>query len=392
MDLAPAKSRWLRAQVLLLCAEQMSRLSSLLRPAPFALPALSASPALPLMPRACAAVGRGQRGAASAGAPAKRRCENITWQEGAVSREAKERLLNQRGCVLWFTGLSGSGKSTVACTLEHALAARGILTTLLDGDNVRHGLNSNLGFSAEDREENVRRIGEVAKLMVEAGLVTLASFISPYRADRNRVRARQKPHDFIEIYMKARAGARASAALLSSTAAAFGSSFVSAQERLLGGVSASSSQHCATSAELRGGAQVPLEVCEERDCKGLYKLARAGKLKGFTGVDDPYEEPERAEIVLEARRADGSLRCPEEMAAQVMCYLEVGASPLAQRACAAEASLHTSVPVSLVVLRQQAACLCAARPRANTQDPRSAPDVTRRLAAAPACGPALHFP
>ena len=194
----------LGAQVLLQYAEQMSRLSSLLRPAPFALPALSASPALPPMPRACAAVGRGQRAAAPAGAPAKRRCENITWQEGAVSREAKERLLNQRGCVLWFTGLSGSGKSTVACTLEHALAARGILTTLLDGDNVRHGLNSNLGFSAEDREENVRRIGEVAKLMVEAGLVTLASFISPYRADRDRVRARQKPHDFIEIYMKAR--------------------------------------------------------------------------------------------------------------------------------------------------------------------------------------------
>ena len=194
----------MRAQVLLQYAEQMSRLSSLLRPAPFALPALSASPALSLMPRACAAVGRGQRAAAPAGAPAKRRCENITWQEGAVSREAKERLLNQRGCVLWFTGLSGSGKSTVACTLEHALAARGILTTVLDGDNVRHGLNSNLGFSAEDREENVRRIGEVAKLMVEAGMVTLASFISPYRADRDRVRARQKPHDFIEIYMKAR--------------------------------------------------------------------------------------------------------------------------------------------------------------------------------------------
>ncbi|KAK9819088.1 hypothetical protein WJX81_001587, partial [Elliptochloris bilobata] len=141
--------------------------------------------------------------------------------------------------------------------------------TLLDGDNVRHGLNCNLGFSAEDREENVRRIGEVAKLMVEAGLVTLASFISPYRADRDRVRARQKPRDFIEIYMK-----------------------------------------------------VPLEVCEERDCKGLYKLARAGKIKGFTGVDDPYEEPENPEVVLEARRADGSLSSPEEMAAQIMCYLE----------------------------------------------------------------------
>jgi len=186
---------------------RMARLSGLLRPAPWALPAVMAPPQL-LPP---AAAGRGaarvqRAGVATAGV--LRRCDNITWQEGAVSREVKERLLNQRGCVLWFTGLSGSGKSTVACTLEHALAARGILTTLLDGDNVRHGLNCNLGFSAEDREENVRRIGEVAKLMVEAGLVTLASFISPYRADRDRVRARQQAGDFIEVHMKARPGRR----------------------------------------------------------------------------------------------------------------------------------------------------------------------------------------
>ena len=133
---------------------------------------------------------------------APQRCQNITWQEGAVSRESKERLLSQRGCVLWFTGLSGSGKSTVACTLEHALAQRGILTTLLDGDNVRHGLNSNLGFCEADREENIRRIGEVSKLMVESGIVTLASFISPYRRDRMRVRERLGCGDFIEVYMK----------------------------------------------------------------------------------------------------------------------------------------------------------------------------------------------
>lgn len=127
---------------------------------------------------------------------------NITWQEGAVSREAKEGLLQQTGCVVWFTGLSGSGKSTVACTLEHALYNRGVHTVLLDGDNVRHGLNSNLGFSEEDRAENIRRVGEVSKLFVESGLITLASFISPYRADRDKVRARMGPKDFIEVYMK----------------------------------------------------------------------------------------------------------------------------------------------------------------------------------------------
>ena len=189
--------------MLLLRAEQMSHLTSLLRPAPWALPMLSAQAALPHAHKACPSMGRAQR-CSVVTAAVQHRCNNITWQEGAVTREAKERLLNQRGCVLWFTGLSGSGKSTVACTLEHALVSRGILTTLLDGDNVRHGLNCNLGFSAEDREENVRRIGEMAKLMTEAGLVTLASFISPYRADRDRVRARQKPNDFIEIYMKVR--------------------------------------------------------------------------------------------------------------------------------------------------------------------------------------------
>ena len=127
---------------------------------------------------------------------------NIKWHEGAVPTEAKEKLLNQRGCVVWFTGLSGSGKSTVACTLEHALAEQGKVTALLDGDNIRHGLNKNLGFSAEDRQENIRRIGEVSKLFSETGLITLVSFISPYRRDRDAVRARLPPGRFIEVFMK----------------------------------------------------------------------------------------------------------------------------------------------------------------------------------------------
>lgn len=129
---------------------------------------------------------------------------NIKWHEGAVPTEDKETLLKQRGCVVWFTGLSGSGKSTVACTLEHALKEQGKLTALLDGDNVRHGLNKNLGFSAADREENIRRIGEVSKLFADAGLITLVSFISPYRQDRERVRARAGPGRFIEVFMKVR--------------------------------------------------------------------------------------------------------------------------------------------------------------------------------------------
>lgn len=128
--------------------------------------------------------------------------QHITWHDGGVSREAKEALLNQRGCVVWFTGLSGSGKSTVACTVEHALYRRGITTALLDGDNIRHGLNCNLGFSEEERAENIRRVGEVTKLFVETGVIALASFISPYRADRDRVRQRMGARDFIEVHMK----------------------------------------------------------------------------------------------------------------------------------------------------------------------------------------------
>lgn len=194
---------------------------------------------------------------------------NIKWHEGSVSRDEREKLLNQRGCVLWFTGLSGSGKSTVAYTLEHALAERGKLAYVLDGDNIRHGLNRNLGFSASDREENIRRIGEVSKLFAEAGVITLVSFISPYRSDRDRVRQRLSEGDFVEVYMK-----------------------------------------------------IPLEVCESRDPKGLYKAARAGKIKGFTGIDDPYEEPTGPEIVMEVSKSDGIMKPPEKMAGEILSYLE----------------------------------------------------------------------
>jgi adenylylsulfate kinase len=194
---------------------------------------------------------------------------NIKWHESMVSTKDKEKIMDQRGCVLWFTGLSGSGKSTVACTLEHALAARGKVTALLDGDNIRHGLNSNVGFSAADRTENIRRIGEVSKLFADTGVITLVSFISPYRADRDRVRARLTPGQFIEVFMK-----------------------------------------------------VPIEVCEQRDPKGLYKKARAGQLKGFTGIDDPYEEPATPEVPLNCFTPDGKKKGPEEMAGELLKFLD----------------------------------------------------------------------
>ncbi|KAF8059728.1 APK2 [Scenedesmus sp. PABB004] len=193
---------------------------------------------------------------------------NIKWHEGGVSTEQKEQLLEQKGCVLWFTGLSGSGKSTVACTLEHALLERGRLTALLDGDNVRHGLNKNLGFTSEDREENIRRIGEVGKLFADQGVITLVSFISPYKKDREAARALLPPGKFVEVYMK-----------------------------------------------------VPIAICEERDPKGLYKKARAGKIKGFTGIDDPYEEPPNAELVLEAVDQSGKMVTPQVSAAKILEYL-----------------------------------------------------------------------
>jgi len=170
---------------------------------------------------------------------------NITWHAGNVTREDRERINGHRGATLWFTGLSGSGKSTVAVALEKALWGRSVRSYILDGDNVRHGLNNDLGFSPEDRTENIRRIGEVAKLFTEAGVINLTAFISPYRADRDRVRALMKPGDFIEVYV-----------------------------------------------------DCPIEVCEQRDVKGLYAKARAGKIPEFTGISAPYEAPEKAEIVL----------------------------------------------------------------------------------------------
>jgi adenylylsulfate kinase len=191
---------------------------------------------------------------------------NITWHEGHVTREERGKLLKQKGCTIWFTGLSGSGKSTIAFTLEHALVQRGRLAYVLDGDNIRHGLNKNLGFSAADREENIRRIGEVAKLFADCGVVTMTSFISPYRKDRDNVR---KLHDdsglpFIEIFVN-----------------------------------------------------TPIGTCEQRDPKGLYKKARAGELKGFTGVDDPYEEPLKPELTIDCTGTS-----PQEATVMLMSYLE----------------------------------------------------------------------
>jgi adenylylsulfate kinase len=191
---------------------------------------------------------------------------NITWHEGHVTRDEREMLLKQKGATLWFTGLSGSGKSTIAFTLEHALVQRGRLAYVLDGDNIRHGLNKNLGFSATDREENIRRIGEVAKLFADAGVITMTSFISPYRKDRDVVRTLhvEGKLPFIEI-------------------------------------------HVAT----------PIGTCEQRDPKGLYKKARAGQLKGFTGIDDPYEAPLHPELTLDATSTS-----PQEAAVQLIEYLQ----------------------------------------------------------------------
>lgn len=196
----------------------------------------------------------------------KIKATNITWHEGHVTRAERESMLKQKGATIWFTGLSASGKSTVAFTLEHALVQRGHLAYCLDGDNIRHGLNKNLGFSAEDREENIRRIGEVAKLFADAGVLTMTSFISPYRADRDKVRAlhNETGMTFIEVY-----------------------------------------------------CDPGLDVCEQRDPKGLYKKARAGEIKGFTGIDDPYEAPEKPELVL-----DTSKHNPQECAVQLIELLE----------------------------------------------------------------------
>ena len=170
---------------------------------------------------------------------------NIIWHHATVTRSRREQLNGHKGCVLWFTGLSGSGKSTLAHAVEEQLYQRGCRTFVLDGDNVRHGLSADLGFSIEDRKENIRRIGEAAKLMLEAGLITMTAFISPFQQERESVR-RLMPHgDFIEIYCKA-----------------------------------------------------SLETCESRDVKGLYKKARAGEIKNYTGIDSPYEAPTAPELIV----------------------------------------------------------------------------------------------
>ena len=174
---------------------------------------------------------------------------NIIYHQASVTRQRRNKLNNHRSIVLWFTGLSGSGKSTLAHALEEKLFQKGCRTFVLDGDNVRHGLNSNLGFSEEGRTENIRRISEVSKLMLESGLIVMTAFISPFSKDRDEARNLISNDDFIEIYCKA-----------------------------------------------------SLEVCEARDVKGLYKLARAGEIKNYTGVDSPYEEPENPELTINTDR------------------------------------------------------------------------------------------
>lgn len=169
--------------------------------------------------------------------------ENIVWHEHHVTREERSNLKQQIPCILWFTGLSGSGKSTVANTVENLLFKLNKHTYLLDGDNVRHGLNKGLTFSEEDRIENIRRVGEVSKLFSDSGLIVLTAFISPFESDRNLVREMTRPGEFVEVFI-----------------------------------------------------DTPLNVCEQRDPKGLYKKARAGEIKDFTGIDSPYEVPSQAEI------------------------------------------------------------------------------------------------
>lgn len=206
----------------------------------------------------------------------------VHWHQHAVSRQEREQRHGHRGCVVWLTGLSASGKSTVANLTDHKLHSMGVHSFVLDGDNVRHGLNAGpgllqqrhteefarrfgLGFSAQDREENIRRVGAAAKLFCDAGIIAITAFISPYRADRDVARATVGEGDFIEVFVDA-----------------------------------------------------PLEVCEARDPKGLYKKARAGEIKGFTGIDDPYQPPQNPELVLQA----GS-KPAETLAEEVIAYLKV---------------------------------------------------------------------
>jgi adenylylsulfate kinase len=195
----------------------------------------------------------------------KIKATNITWHESHVARKDREVLLNQKGFTIWFTGLPSSGKSTTAFTLEHELTKRGHLAYVLDGDNIRHGLNKNLGFTMEDREENIRRIGEVAKLFADSGVITMTSFISPYRKDRDLVRQIHENAglDFIEIFV-----------------------------------------------------DTSIDMCEKRDPKGLFSKARKGEIKGFTGVDDPYEAPLNAEMVL-----DTTKKPPQDVVVDIIKFL-----------------------------------------------------------------------
>ena len=207
---------------------------------------------------------------------------NITWHSHTVTQDERWKLMGHKGCVLWFTGLSACGKSTIANAVDRKLHDIGVHTAVLDGDNIRFGLNKDakllrekqgyeepaakrfgLGFSAEDRAENIRRIGEVAKLFADAGIIAETAFISPYRADRDKVRAMLEPGSFVEIYVNA-----------------------------------------------------SLETCEARDPKGLYKKARAGEIKGFTGIDDPYEAPEKPELVL-----DSNTKGIDELSNEVIAFL-----------------------------------------------------------------------
>ena len=174
--------------------------------------------------------------------------ENIVWHQHVVDRMQRENSNGHKGAVLWFTGLSGSGKSTLAGAIEYQLASMGIKTYLLDGDNIRHGLCGDLGFSDADRQENIRRVGEVAKLMVDAGLVVATAFISPYQEDRNKVRQLFEQDQFLELYVA-----------------------------------------------------TPVEICEQRDPKGLYKQAREGKIKQFTGIDSPYEPSLQPELHIDGQ-------------------------------------------------------------------------------------------
>lgn len=192
------------------------------------------------------------------------RSHNVVWHPGMVTKADREAVCGHRGCTIWMTGLSGSGKSTLAVALEKTLWDRNIRAYVLDGDNIRHGLNKDLGFTPEDRNENIRRIGEVAKLFTDAGVINITAFISPYRSDRDRVRQIMAEGDFIEVFV-----------------------------------------------------DCPLDICEQRDPKGMYKKARAGEIKEFTGISAPYEPPLKPEITVHTDRES-----ERESLEKILLYLD----------------------------------------------------------------------